>query len=184
MAGQRLARAPRWTVSGGLNFEQPLSGDMRLAFSADANYTSGFYTDATNKPASWQSAYWLVDSTLRLMNPSSGCYLLRTVDMPLTGGGTGTAGPGALADTSGFVSRGREVMLRVGFGSEPVASGSVPIVANGTRGQHRLDREQPTLFAAGLMLGLSARIRAFLVRRSRNPTGQVSFVSKTKVAWP
>ena len=128
LAGAQIVRAPDWTGSGGFNFERPISTGLLIGLSANASYTSGFFTDTTNKPASRQDGYVLVDSSLRLFTDTNGWeaaligrnltnkyYVLRSVDMPLTGFGTGTASPALGADTSGAVSRGREVMFRVTF---------------------------------------------------------------------
>jgi len=124
LVGQPSVRSPDWSAALGSTYEMSL-GDFDLSASVDSNYSDGYFTDVTNKPASWQSSYWLFDTTLRARNTRGGYEIAivgrnlggklvyaRTQDTFFTGTGTGTAGTGTLADTTAFVGRGREVLLR------------------------------------------------------------------------
>jgi len=127
LSGGVLARAPEWVGNAGVDYESRIWGAWRVGVSADAGYTDGYFTDPSNKPTSWQNAYWLLNASLRLADPSdrwelaligrnlsNRYFIVSTSDAPLTGSGVnGTNGPTVLADTQGIPSRGRETMVRL-----------------------------------------------------------------------
>lgn len=126
LSGQTVVRAPEWGGVVGASFatQGPWDGELQLA--VDSNYSSALFTEGTNNPQSKQDSYWLLDASIQLQLPNglkfgvigrnltNEYYFLRGADNPFTGSGTGTAG-GIPADTVAFVSRGRELMLRVGY---------------------------------------------------------------------
>lgn len=124
LSGAVLPRAPKWGQSLGVSYSATDSSGTQLDVSVDANHTSGYFTDATNKPASFQNGYWLLDASAKVTLPSgvefaligrnltNVYYFQRSSDNPLTGGGTGTTA-GFGADTVAYVSRGRELLIRL-----------------------------------------------------------------------
>lgn len=124
LAGARLAKAPRWTGSAGIGYESDVGSSFRFGANVDASYSSSYFTDLTNKPASRQPKYGMLDGSVRLStqdeayevaligrNLTDRYYVQRTIDTPLAGSAAGGLS-GVLADTQGAVNRGREVMLR------------------------------------------------------------------------
>lgn len=125
LSGKPIVRSPKWGAFLGGTMEMPLGETMRLGFTSDANYTSGYFAEATDKPGSWQQGDWLLDASAYLRrgpfefavigrNLTNTYYFQRTIDAIFSGGGTGTAN-GVLADTFGSVSRGREIWFQVKY---------------------------------------------------------------------
>ncbi len=127
LGGARLVKAPKWTGSAGIGYSGDIGADLTLGVNVDASFSSGYFTDVTNKPASWQKTYGMLDANIRLAtkderyeisligrNLTDKYYVQRTVDTPLAGSAPGGLS-GVLADTQGSVNRGREIMLRVSF---------------------------------------------------------------------
>ena len=126
-AGQQIPRAPAWSLLAGLNYSTPVAEGRRIAFSVDTSYTSSYFAQAQNNPASRQHGYALVDSTIAYRDDHSGYeialigrnltnkyYFSRANDASFTGSGVGTSSPTArVADTLASVSRGREIMVRL-----------------------------------------------------------------------
>lgn len=124
LSGAVLPRSPKWGQSLGASYSATDSSGSQFDVSVDANHTTGYFTDATNKPASFQTGYWLLDASAKVTLPSgiefaligrnltNIYYFQRSSDNPLNGGGTGTVA-GFGADTVAFVSRGRELLLRL-----------------------------------------------------------------------
>ncbi|SER79743.1 TonB-dependent receptor [Sphingobium sp. YR768] len=123
LSGAALPRAPKWGQSLGASYSATDTAGTRFDLSVDVNHTSGYFTDATNKPASFQRGYWMLDASAKVAlasgiefalvgrNLTNVYYFQRSSDNPLTGAGTGTA-TGFGADTVAYVSRGRELLLR------------------------------------------------------------------------
>lgn len=127
LGGTPLPRAPLWTLSAGAGYGAPVTGSIKAAVSVDADYTSSYLTDTSSAPQSRQPAYTLLDSVIRLADQSDRWeaevigrnltnrhYFVAEPGVPFTGGGTGTAA-GVLGDRFGAVSRGREILLQVGY---------------------------------------------------------------------
>ena len=124
LAGARLMRAPSLSIQGGPSYEIPLGNERKLIFSADGNYSSGYFGQVTNKPSGYQNGYVLVDASAAFTagpltvsvlgrNLTNKYYFFRSLDQVFTGTGTGTSLATATAsDTNAVVSRGREIMLR------------------------------------------------------------------------
>lgn len=125
LAGRPLVRAPRIVMSGGFDYEFPLTDALVFGLNGNASYTSKFYANPSDQPASLQKGYWLLDAGLKLgaaddawqldligRNLTNKYYITRANDVTFTGGGTGTPA-GIHADVSAVPSRGREIMLRM-----------------------------------------------------------------------
>lgn len=123
LAGTELIRSPKWTGNAGVNYETPLSGDLKLDISPSVTFSSSYVTGATSQPRSRSPKYALLNTTVRLSqtddrwevafignNLTNKFYWARTNDAQW---GIGT--PSQLADTNGVPSRGRELWIRVGF---------------------------------------------------------------------
>lgn len=129
-SGRTPPKAPRFGASAGLAYEFPVSGNgIRVAFSGDLTHTSSYnYTD-TLRPDAVQPAYTKFDAAFRIKGPddrwtvsvigrnlSNKLVVTAANDIPFAGGtGTGTVGPGVLADMSAFVENPREIFVEVGF---------------------------------------------------------------------
>ena len=125
LSGTPLVRAPEWTGNAGFNFERPITSGLKIGLSANMSFSTGFFTQVTSSPGSWQKSYQLYDATLRFgdvndrwefavigRNLSNEYYFVRSSDSPFTGTTPGAAPVGILGDTGAIPSRGREVMLR------------------------------------------------------------------------
>lgn len=126
LSGQQLLRSPDWGGFIGGTLEHELDDGWKIGVTSDANYSSGYFTDGTNKPASRQDGYWLVDATAFMKrgpldlsvigrNLFDKRYYQASFDAIFSGSTNATRTQGILADTVGSVSRGREIMLRIGY---------------------------------------------------------------------
>jgi len=124
-SGQRMIRSPKWTLNGGISYATEFESGARLNLSTDVAYNSSIDTDATGNPGGLQKGYALLDATAMIAS-SSGTWEFAVIGKNLTnqyyvtrttvvtGSGSNPGGTvGTLADTQGYVSRGREVVLRV-----------------------------------------------------------------------
>lgn len=127
LAGKPVARSPKWTLQGGLQYETPIGTNMKLGLNGNIAYQTSMLTDATDAPNGRQKPYTLVDAGIRLgaeddrwtvavigRNLTDKYYFVASTDVPFTGGGTGTAA-GVLGDRYASLSRGREILLQVSF---------------------------------------------------------------------
>lgn len=127
LSGERLFRAPDWSVQGGFTATLPVGEAQKFALSSDISYSSGYYGQATNKPESWQRGYPMIDANLTYFDDARGISLgivgrnltneyvyFRSLDQVFTGSGTGTniVTP---SDTLALINRGRQIMLRFGY---------------------------------------------------------------------
>ncbi|QTH23210.1 TonB-dependent receptor [Rhizorhabdus wittichii] len=126
LSGTPTPLAPRWTASGGFNYEQGIGGGLRFALSADANYTDHYLFSQFGRPDIVQKSFWRLDAGLRLFEEGSWWelkligrnltnkyfYSITSVDSPQTGSGTGTANA-VLADQVGVANRPREIAIEV-----------------------------------------------------------------------
>ncbi len=120
--GEPLVFAPESVANLGLEYGFPISDDWRVNALANWRYMGSYSARAGGPASSRQDSSSKFDATLSLSserftlsvkgrNLSNEYTLLRTVDTPLTGAGTGTA-VGVLGDQAANVSRGREVLLQ------------------------------------------------------------------------
>ena len=66
LSGRRLARAPKWNLMAGFNFDTHLSDNWLIGLSGDVNYTSGYATQETQPPFAYQKGFALWNAGIRL----------------------------------------------------------------------------------------------------------------------
>jgi iron complex outermembrane receptor protein len=123
LSGTQLIRAPKWAANAGFLYETPLTASTKVELSSGISYSDSYITNATSQPRSRQPSYTLFDASIRVAqsddrweialigkNLTNRFYFVRTSDNPAN-----SVRPTQYADLTAAVSRGREVMLRVGF---------------------------------------------------------------------
>lgn len=123
LSGTPLIRTPEWAGNAGFVYETSVGKSMKIEFASGVTFSDTYITNATSQPRSRAPAYGLFDASVRLAqvddqwevaligrNLTDKYYWVRTSDNPAN-----SVTPGRLADQQAAVSRGREVMLRVGF---------------------------------------------------------------------
>lgn len=60
--GQDLPRAPRWTLSGGFNYERPIGNGLKAAIGGDAVRTSSYLTSETGDPNTRMPSHWRLNA--------------------------------------------------------------------------------------------------------------------------
>ncbi|MFM6852902.1 MAG: TonB-dependent receptor [Sphingopyxis sp.] len=129
-SGRTPPKAPHFAGRLGASLDLPLTASgISLSMAGDVSYTSAYnFTDAL-RPDAVQKATTKLDAALGVHGPDDRWTLSligrnltnqRVVtaanDIPFAGGtGTGTAGPGVLADMSAFVDNPREIFVEVAF---------------------------------------------------------------------
>jgi len=128
--GRTPPKAPRFAGRIGASYEMPLTDSgWTMQLSSDLSYTSKYNFTDTLRPDAVQPSYTKIDAALRVNGPddrwtigligrnlTNKLVVTAANDIPFAGGtGTGTAGPGVLADMSAFVDNHREIYLEVGF---------------------------------------------------------------------
>jgi iron complex outermembrane receptor protein len=96
---------------------------MTIEFAGGLTFSDSYITNASSQPRSRSPEYTLFDASVRVAevddkwevaligrNLTDKYYFVRTSDNPAN-----SVTPGRLADSTASVSRGREIMLRVGF---------------------------------------------------------------------
>ncbi|WP_221796460.1 TonB-dependent receptor [Aquisediminimonas sediminicola] len=66
LSGTALVRAPKVNLTGGVTYDTPVTGDINLGLSADANYTSGYWLLENQNPVGWQKGFARLNATVRL----------------------------------------------------------------------------------------------------------------------
>lgn len=66
LSGTPLVRAPKVNLTGGFTYDVPLDANVSLGFSADANYTSGYWLLENQNPVGWQKGFARLNATVRL----------------------------------------------------------------------------------------------------------------------
>lgn len=123
LSGTTLIRSPEWTGNAGFVYETPVSAAMDLELAGGLTFSDGYITNAASQPDSESPSYTLFDASIRLLaadeswelallgrNLTDKYYFVRTSANP-----AGPAVAGDIPDAGGSVSRGREIMVRVGF---------------------------------------------------------------------
>lgn len=128
--GRTPPKAPRFAGRLGVSYDTDLSSSgWSLGISGDVSYTSKYNFTDTLRPDAIQKAYAKIDGAIRLHSPdkrwtigvigrnlTNKLVVTAANDIPFAGGtGTGTTGPGVLADMSAFVDNPREIYVEVGF---------------------------------------------------------------------
>lgn len=120
--GRAPARSPDWAANAGFTLDVPM-GDYVFGVTGDAFYSDSYLASDTLAPPSRQDAFWRFNSSVSFgpederwtvaligRNLSDQNFLLYAADR--TGG---ASVPGAIGEQRGVVSRGREIMLQLGF---------------------------------------------------------------------
>jgi iron complex outermembrane receptor protein len=123
LSGTPLIRTPEWAGNTGFVYETALNDSMKIEFAGGLTFSDPYITNATSQPRSQSPGYTLFDASVRLAqvddnwevaligrNLTDKYFWVRATDNPAN-----AVTPGRLADQQASVSRGREVMLRVGF---------------------------------------------------------------------
>ncbi|MGL3823006.1 TonB-dependent receptor [Sphingopyxis sp. R3-92] len=128
--GRTPPKAPRYAGRIGASYDMPITDSgWTIALSSDVTYTGKYNFTDTLRPDGVQKAFTKIDAALRLNGPddrwaigligrnlTNKLVVTAANDIPFAGGaGTGTTGPGILADMSAFVDNPREVYVEVGF---------------------------------------------------------------------
>jgi len=66
LSGQPLARAPDWSGNFGATYDMPLTGEIRLAFGGDVNFSSSFFSLDSNEPLVKQKSFQRLNGSIRL----------------------------------------------------------------------------------------------------------------------
>jgi outer membrane receptor protein involved in Fe transport len=114
-AGDPLSKAPKWVLTGGFNYDTPVTSNLGLGFSGQVKYSSSYRTQDDGAPYAYQAPYATIDATIRLheadnkwelavigRNLTNNYYLLVTT--PRAGGMAG--------ELAGVIARPREVALQ------------------------------------------------------------------------
>lgn len=123
LSGTELLRSPEWSGNVGAIYDTALSDTMKIEVAAGLTFSSSYVASATSQPRSRSPRYTLLDASIRLAevddkwevavigrNLTDKYYWTRSSDNPAA-----SANPTQLGDTIAVPSRGREVMVRVGF---------------------------------------------------------------------
>lgn len=123
LSGTELIRSPEWTGNTGFVYETSLTSSTKIELSSGISFSDRYITNASSQPNSRSPGYTLLDASLRLAqvddkweialigrNLTDQYYFVRATDNPVS-----SANPTRLADITASVSRGREVMIRIGF---------------------------------------------------------------------
>ena len=123
LGGTQLLRSPKWSGNAGFVYETPLTGSTKIELASGLTYSESYIANATSQPRSRSPQYTLIDASVRVAqsddkweialigrNLTNKFYYTRSTDNPAS-----SANPTKLADTIAVPSRGREVMIRVGF---------------------------------------------------------------------
>lgn len=111
-AGRPTARSPEWSGNAGAVYTVPIHG-FELSISGDTFYSAGYFASETLSPASYQSAFWRYNASIRLTQPDSG-WSLGVVGRNLSNKYYITLAAdrtGGRAEQRGAVARGREIAL-------------------------------------------------------------------------
>lgn len=122
LSGTQLIRSPKWTGNTGFVYETPLTSNMKVELASGISFSDSYITNANSTPNGRSPNYVLLDASLRIAqaddkwelaligrNLTDKYYFVRTSDNP------GNVTAMQLPDLTAAVSRGREVMVRVGF---------------------------------------------------------------------
>lgn len=123
LSGTELVRTPEWAGNAGFVYETPLTDSTKIEFAGGVTYSDSYITNAISQPRSRSPQYTLLDASVRIAqeddrweisligrNLTDKYYWVRTSENPAS-----SANPTKLADQTASVSRGREIMVRVGF---------------------------------------------------------------------
>lgn len=129
LTGERLINAPQWTGAVAAQYEGDLGrSGLRYMVSAGTSYKSEYNPHPELAPGALQEEVWFINGGLRIFSDNRGWevaligrnltdqYRVTSAsNVPTTGIGTRTGSTlaGGLADLSGYVNRGRELLLQL-----------------------------------------------------------------------
>lgn len=100
LSNRQLVRAPDWSLTAGLSYDVPISGDMAFGISGDTKFTDDYFTQENLNPVARQRELWLFNASARLhqiddqwelaligRNLGNRRYGLSSADKPLGGPG-------------------------------------------------------------------------------------------------
>lgn len=125
-SGQRLARAPKWALSGGFTYDHEISDRLGGVVSFDALYSSKYSFQTEADPNAVQPGYWLLNGSVGLYggedrdwelsligrNLTNKLYTATGGTLAFTGTGTGTNAT-TPADLLGVAGSPRSVLLQL-----------------------------------------------------------------------
>jgi iron complex outermembrane receptor protein len=124
LTGHRLHVAPEWSASVGGSYRHVLGNGMSAELSTDAAYTSSYFGNSTQEPASRQDSFWRLNAGLSVRgaddrwevdligtNLTNVLRATSTYVLVGTGGRTGTPA-GFSGDEMGLVSNPRAITLQ------------------------------------------------------------------------
>ncbi|UZW58291.1 TonB-dependent receptor (plasmid) [Sphingobium sp. JS3065] len=129
-AGKPLVKAPDWTGSFQVAYDQNVGSGLKIGVSGGGNYSSSYYPIAEQPIQSLQRAYWLFDANLRIgaqnerwelalvgRNLTDKLRIQQAVGAtltPIVAANTGSLTlPGNMSDFAGFSNRPRTIELRL-----------------------------------------------------------------------
>lgn len=130
LGGRPLILAPEWTASAGFGYLTPVSNSLELGLTGDLLYSSSFYAQLELAPLAKQEQYANLDASIyvkaaddkwklaligRNLTEVYRARLVSQVSLTGSSSATGTNTTGGLADYSGAVNRGREIMVQASF---------------------------------------------------------------------
>jgi iron complex outermembrane receptor protein len=117
LGGQTPYEAPHWAGAFGVSYDQPIQKFV-LGYTANASFSSGYYTVADLLPDSWQTGWVTMDASVHL-SAASNAWSVALIGRNLTNrlyvlgaSDYGTVTPGVMADAFGYTNRARQVMLQ------------------------------------------------------------------------
>jgi outer membrane receptor protein involved in Fe transport len=115
-SGDPLSKAPKWVLTGGINYDTPISNDFAVGLSGQVKYSDRYRTQDDGAPYAYQPSFVTIDGAVRLRdiddrwevsligrNLTNKYYLLVTSARP-----SGLAG-----ELHGVIARPREVALQL-----------------------------------------------------------------------
>lgn len=124
--GQRLFRAPEFTMTAGVFYDHTFSDDLGATFSLDTAYSSDYITQTEANPLNHQSSYWLLNGAITVnggkdkpwelaligRNLTNKLYVVAGSVVGATATGTGTANT-VQGDVLGTASPPRAITLQL-----------------------------------------------------------------------
>jgi len=126
LSNTRMVRAPKFQGTAGFSYSVPLTSDLKFGLTGDMTHSDSYITDAASSPGAKEPSYEMFNASVRVAeakdlwevafigrNLTDKHIFTRTSDTPFTGTGPGASTTGVLGDSSGYVDRGRELMLQL-----------------------------------------------------------------------
>jgi iron complex outermembrane receptor protein len=82
--GQRLFRAPEFTLTAGVAYDHSFSDALGATIAVDTNYSSSYITQTEANPLNRQEAYWLLNGTVTLNGGSDKPWEVALIGRNLT----------------------------------------------------------------------------------------------------